>query len=62
MSKSMGLIFQIRSYPTPLDVADDGLPVVVDMDLFDRNFLLAFAAMPAQRLQQVACVRESLFA
>lgn len=45
MSKSMGLIFQIRSYPTPLDVADDGLPVVVDMDLFDRNFLLAFAAM-----------------
>jgi hypothetical protein len=47
---------------TPLNVADNGLSAVVDVDVFDRHFLLPLAAMAVQCLQQRAWVRESLFA
>jgi len=36
----------------PLHVANNGLSAVVDVDVFDSYFLLAFAAMPIQRLKQ----------
>jgi hypothetical protein len=52
ISKSMGLFLRFRSHPTPLHIADDGLTAVVDVDVFDRDFLLSFAAMTVQRLQQ----------
>jgi hypothetical protein len=46
----MGLILRIRSRPPP--IADNGLAAFMDMDVFDSNSLLAFAAMPIQRLKQ----------
>ena len=36
----------------PLHVANNGLSAIVDVDVFDSYFLLAFAAMPIQRLKQ----------
>ena len=55
----MGLILRFRSYPTPLHVADDGLPTFVDVDVFDGDFLLTFAAMPVECFQQGGiCSRE----
>ena len=48
----MGLILRFGPYPTPLDVADDGLAAAMDVDVFDRDLLLALAAMAVERLQQ----------
>lgn len=48
----MGLILRFGEHPTPLNVADNRLPAVVDVNVFDRNFLLALPTMPVQRLQQ----------
>jgi hypothetical protein len=48
----MGLILRFGPYPTPLHVADNGLPAFVDVDVFDRDFLLPFAAMAVQCFQQ----------
>lgn len=51
----MGL-FSIFS-PTPtrsgFNKADDGLPAGVDVNMFNRNLLLAFAPMPVQRIEQL---------
>jgi hypothetical protein len=48
----MGLILRFGPHPTPLHVADDGLSAFVDVDVFDRDLLLPFAAMAVQCLQQ----------
>ena len=58
----MGLILRFCPHPTPLHVADNGLSPFVDVDVFDRDFLLPFAAMAVQSLQHVTCVRDSLLA
>jgi hypothetical protein len=52
ISKSMRLILRFGPYPTPSYVADNCLPAFVDVDVFDRDFLLSLAAMPVQSLQQ----------
>jgi hypothetical protein len=50
----MGLFLRFGSHPTPLHVADNSLPAIVDVDVdvdvLDRDLLLAFAAMTVQRL------------
>ena len=38
--------------PPPLDVADDGLSAFMDMNVFDRDPLLAFAAMAVEGFEQ----------
>jgi hypothetical protein len=43
-------ILQFRERPTPRHAADNGLSAVVDV--FDRDFLLAFATMPLQRSKE----------
>ena len=50
----MGLFLQFLLTPTPrsFDIADYGLPARVDMDMLDRDLLLALAAMLVERLQQ----------
>jgi hypothetical protein len=49
----MGLILRFRGKPTPrgLDIANNGLATAVDMDVFDRDFLLSLATMAVQCLQ-----------
>jgi hypothetical protein len=39
----MGLTlgFTITPTPTPLDIANDGLTAVMNMNMFDRHFLLS---------------------
>jgi hypothetical protein len=46
----MGLILRFGPYLTPLHVANNGLSAFVDV--FDGDFLLAFAAMAVQCFQQ----------
>jgi hypothetical protein len=46
ISKCMGLILRFDPHPTRLHVAGNSLVAFVDVDVFDRNFLLLFAAMP----------------
>src|SRR3954469_5947348 len=48
----MGLILAFPCYPTPLDGTDNRLAALVDMDVFDRDLLLALAAMPVQGFEQ----------
>ena len=62
ISKSMGLILRIGSHPAPLHIADNRLAALVDVDVFDRNFLLPFARCRFNASSNAACVRESLFA
>jgi hypothetical protein len=40
------------SYPAPLDIADNGRSTFVGVDVFDRDFLLSFAAMAVQCFEQ----------
>jgi hypothetical protein len=47
----MGLILRFRPHSTPLHVADNGLSAVVDVDVLDRNFLLALATMSIEGLK-----------
>ena len=57
----MGLILSFRCEPSPpaLDVADDGLAAFVDVDVLDRDFLRAFAAVAIEGFQQRrVCPRE----
>jgi hypothetical protein len=42
----MGLILRFGPHPTLLNVTDNSLAAFVDVDVFDGDFLLAFAAMP----------------
>jgi hypothetical protein len=42
----MGLILRFGPHPAPHHIADDGLAALVDVGVFDGDFLLAFAAMP----------------
>jgi hypothetical protein len=37
----MGLILQFSSQPTPLHVADNGLPAFMDVDVLDGDFLFS---------------------
>jgi hypothetical protein len=46
----MGLILRFGPYPTPIHIADNSLPAFMDVDVFDRDFLLTFTAMPVQCL------------
>jgi hypothetical protein len=48
----MGLILRFGLHADPLDVADNRLTPFLDVDVFDRDFLLTFAAMAVQCLQQ----------
>jgi hypothetical protein len=48
----MGLILRFGIHPAPLYVANNGLSAFVDVDVFDRNFLLALATMPIESFQQ----------
>lgn len=48
----MGLILQFGTPPAPLDVADDGLATFMDVDVFDRDFLLAFSTMAVEGFEQ----------
>ena len=48
----MGLILRFGSHPTPLDIADDGLPAFVDVNVFDGDFLLAFASVSVESFQK----------
>jgi hypothetical protein len=50
----MGLTSTFLVTPTPLvlDVANDGLPTLVNVHVFDGNLLLALAAMAVKRLKQ----------
>ena len=50
----MGLILYFQCQPSPggLDVADDSLPALVDVDMFDRNLLLPFATLAIEGFQQ----------
>ena len=50
----MGLILRFRAIPTPrgLDHADDSLPASMDMDVLDRDLLLALAAVAVERFEQ----------
>jgi hypothetical protein len=48
----MGLILRFCSHPTPLNVTNNGLSPLVDVDVFDRDFLLSFAAMAVQGFKQ----------
>ena len=48
----MGLILQFGPSSTPLHIANNGLSAFVDVDVFDRNFLLALAAMPIESFQK----------
>src|SRR5262245_47351492 len=51
----MGLISRIYVPPLPrVDLADDGLAALVDVDVFDNNFLLAFAAVFVESLEMKA--------
>src|SRR5215210_6547665 len=54
LCRSMGLLLAFDRHPTPgvLNVADDRLPAGVDVDVLDRDLLLALAPVPVQRLQQ----------
>jgi hypothetical protein len=52
ISKCMGLILRFGPYPTPLHVANNGLSAFVDVDMFDGDLLLSFAAMSIQRFEQ----------
>jgi hypothetical protein len=52
ISKSMGLILQFGPHPTSLHIADNGLPAFMDVDVFDRDPLLSFAAMAVQCFEQ----------
>src|SRR5215468_6704198 len=42
----------MRTLPLALDVADDGLPALVDVDVLHRDLLLAFAAVAIERIEQ----------
>jgi hypothetical protein len=46
----IGLILGSPQHPTPLDGTEDRLPSGIDVDLFDRDFLLPLAAAALQRL------------
>ena len=48
----MGLILRFGPHPTPLHVADNGLSAFVDVDVFDRYLLLAFATMAVEGFEQ----------
>ena len=50
----MGLILWFRYEPSPraLDVADDGLAAFMNVDVFNRDFLLALAAVAVQRFEK----------
>jgi hypothetical protein len=51
MSNSMGLNLAKLATPPGGDVAaDDGLPAVVDVDVLDRDLLLALVAVLCERL------------
>ena len=54
MCKSMGLILCFRCEPSPpaLNVADDGLAAFVNVNVLDRDLLLALAAVPVERIEQ----------
>jgi hypothetical protein len=41
----MGLILRFGLHPSP-HIADDGLAAIVNVDVFDRTFLLPFATVP----------------
>jgi hypothetical protein len=50
----MGLILAFRGEPTP-HRADDSLSAVVNVDMLDRDFLLTFAPVTVQGLDQGGC-------
>jgi hypothetical protein len=61
MGKCMGLTLCFRCEPSPpaLDVPDDGLAAFVNVDVLDRDLLLAFAAVAIEGFQQRrVCPRE----
>jgi hypothetical protein len=50
----MGLPLVFVRHPTPrLNSTDDGSASRVDMDVFDRDFLLALASMPVQGISSI---------
>jgi hypothetical protein len=48
---SAGLILPFGPYP-PLHAANNGLPAIVDVDVFDGGFLLPLTAMPVECFEQ----------
>ena len=46
----MGLTFRFIVTPAPLDVADDGLPAFVNVDVFNGHLLLALAPITIEGL------------
>jgi hypothetical protein len=54
MSKSMGLSLRFLRTPTPgvLDVSNDCLAAGMDVDVLDRDLLLALAAMMVQTFEK----------
>ena len=48
----MGLILRFGSHPTPRHIADNSLAAFVDVDVFDRDFLLALASVAIQGFQK----------
>ena len=46
----MGLPFRFIVTPAPLDIADDGLPAFVNVDVFNGHLLLALAPVTIEGL------------
>jgi hypothetical protein len=64
LSLSIGLILRFRLNPSPrcFNYAYHGLPAGMNVHVFYRDLLLAFAAVTIQRVEQHGKVRESLLA
>ena len=45
-------LISMRPHPPGLDVADDGLAAFVDVDVLDRDLLLALAAVAIEGFEQ----------
>ena len=52
MCNCMGLILRFRPHPTPLHIADNSLSAFVDVDVFNRYFLLSFATVSIEGFQK----------
>ena len=50
----MGLLLWFQTIPAPraLDRADDGLAAGMDVDVLNRDFLLALAAVPIEGFEE----------
>jgi hypothetical protein len=45
-------LLSVRTLPPALDIADDGLAALVNVNMLDRDLLLALAAVPVERIEQ----------